>query len=101
MLLTAGRSRVFGAMFGCEMEESKTNKVKIDDVHEDVLEEVLRFIYTGKSPNLEKMAEELLAAADKVSWETFICKIRSPENGLKIGRCAGFGSAGGRDCTNK
>ena len=53
-------------MFGHEMEESKTNKVKIDDVQEDVLEEVLRFIYTGRAPNMEKMADELLAAADKV-----------------------------------
>ncbi|GAU98840.1 hypothetical protein RvY_09930 [Ramazzottius varieornatus] len=63
--ILASRSRVFAAMFGHEMEESKTNKVKIDDVQEDVLEEVLRFIYTGRAPNMEKMADELLAAADK------------------------------------
>lgn len=33
------------------------------------------FIYTGKAPNLEKMADNLLAAADKVSTqliETFV-----------------------------
>ena len=30
--------------------------------------EMLRFIYTGKAPNLEKMADELLAAADKVCF---------------------------------
>ncbi|XP_055329549.1 speckle-type POZ protein-like isoform X2 [Paramacrobiotus metropolitanus] len=59
------RSQVFGAMFGHELEESKTNRVRIDDVHDDVLEEILRFIYTGKTPNLEKMADDLLAAADK------------------------------------
>jgi speckle-type POZ protein len=53
-------------MFGHEMEESKTNKVRIDDVHEDVLEEVLRFIYSGRAANMEKLADELLAAADKV-----------------------------------
>lgn len=28
---------------------------------------MMRFIYTGKAPNLEKMADNLLAAADKVS----------------------------------
>ena len=27
---------------------------------------MLRFIYTGKAPNLDKMADDLLAAADKV-----------------------------------
>lgn len=27
---------------------------------------MLRFIYTGRAPNLNKMADELLAAADKV-----------------------------------
>jgi len=28
--------------------------------------EMLRFIYTGKAPSLDKMAADLLAAADKV-----------------------------------
>lgn len=54
-------------MFEHEMEERKQNKVAIIDVEQDVLKEMLRFIYTGKSPNLEKMADDLLAAADKVS----------------------------------
>lgn len=49
------------------MEERKQNKVAIIDVDQEVLKEMLRFIYTGKSPNLEKMADDLLAAADKVS----------------------------------
>lgn len=43
----------------------------------DVLKEMLRFIYTGKAPNLENMSDELLAAADKVnSISTYIacCK---------------------------
>jgi len=31
-----------------------------------VLFRSLRFIYTGRAPNLSKMADELLAAADKV-----------------------------------
>lgn len=33
----------------------------------EVLKEMLRFIYTGKAPNLENMSDELLAAADKVN----------------------------------
>lgn len=48
------------------MEERKQNRVAITDVEYEVLKEMLRFIYTGKSQNLEKMADDLLAAADKV-----------------------------------
>lgn len=54
-------------MFEHEMEERKQNRVTINDVDHEVLKEMLRFIYTGKSPHLEKMADDLLAAADKVS----------------------------------
>lgn len=55
-------------MFEHEMEERKQNRVTISDVDHDVLKEMLRFIYTGKAPNLEKMADDLLAAADKVIY---------------------------------
>ena len=33
---------------------------------EEVMQEMLHFIYTGTSPNLVAMADDLLAAADKV-----------------------------------
>lgn len=42
------------------------NRVDISDVDPDVFKEMMGFIYTGKAPNLEKMADNLLAAADKV-----------------------------------
>lgn len=42
------------------------NRVDISDVEPDVFKEMMGFIYTGKAPNLEKMADSLLAAADKV-----------------------------------
>lgn len=60
------RSPVFAAMFEHEMEERKRNRVDITDVDHEVLREMLRFIYTGRAPNLDKMADDLLAAADKV-----------------------------------
>lgn len=64
--ILAARSPVFAAMFEHEMEERKHNRVEITDVDHEVLREMLRFIYTGKASNLEKMADDLLAAADKV-----------------------------------
>lgn len=63
---------VFAAMFEHAMEESKHNRVEITDVDHEVLREMLRFIYTGMASNLEEMAGDLLAAADKVEW--VICR---------------------------
>ena len=72
--ILAARSPVFAAMFEHEMEEKKQNRVEIIDMDKEVLSEMLKFIYTGRSTNLEKMADDLLAAADKVGapseWET-------------------------------
>jgi speckle-type POZ protein len=67
--LLAARSVVFNAMFEHEMEERKQNRVEITDVDHNVMAEMLRFIYTGKASNLDKMADELLAAADKYALE--------------------------------
>lgn len=67
--LFTARSPVFQAMFEHEMEERKHNRVDITDVDHEVLREMLRFIYTGKASNLEKMADDLLAAADKVKTD--------------------------------
>ncbi|NXD76970.1 SPOPL protein, partial [Halcyon senegalensis] len=83
----AARSPVFNAMFEHEMEESKKNRVEINDVDPEVFKEMMRFIYTGKAPNLEKMADNLLAAADKyalerlkVMCEEALCSNLSVEN---------------------
>lgn len=63
---------VFAAMFEHAMEESKHNRVEIKDVDHEVLREMLRFIYTGMASNLEEMAGDLLAAADKVRLKVFV-----------------------------
>lgn len=67
--ILAARSPVFSAMFEHEMEESKKNRVEINDVEPEVFKEMMCFIYTGKAPNLDKMADDLLAAADKYALE--------------------------------
>ncbi|KAG7255721.1 hypothetical protein CRUP_003580, partial [Coryphaenoides rupestris] len=63
------------------------NRVDISDVDPDVFKEMMGFIYTGKAPNLEKMADNLLAAADKyalerlkVMCEEALCNSLSVEN---------------------
>ncbi|KAG8330831.1 hypothetical protein J6590_054121 [Homalodisca vitripennis] len=89
--ILAARSPVFAAMFEHEMEERKHNRVAISDVDHEVLREMLRFIYTGKATNLEKMADDLLAAADKyalerlkVMCEEALCTSLSTENAADI-----------------
>lgn len=44
------------------------NRVEINDVEPEVFKEMMCFIYTDKAPNLDKMADDLLAAADKVIY---------------------------------
>jgi speckle-type POZ protein len=65
----ASRSAVFNAMFEHEMTESRTDRVEINDFQPEVVKEMLRFMYTGQSPDLERMADDLLAAADKYQLE--------------------------------
>ena len=48
------------------------NRVEIADVDYNVMKEMLTFIYTGKAANLSSMADDLLAAADKVDLYIYI-----------------------------
>lgn len=65
------RSSVLADICCCAV--SLQNRVDISDVDPDVFREMMGFIYTGKAPNLEKMADNLLAAADKVSVPSNRC----------------------------
>ncbi|ESO05924.1 hypothetical protein HELRODRAFT_93853 [Helobdella robusta] len=67
--ILAARSAVFNAMFEHEMKERKQNKVDVPDVDPEAMAELLRYIYTGKAPNLNKMADYLLAVADKYALD--------------------------------
>lgn len=94
------RSYVFAAMFEHDMEESKHNRVEVKDVDPDVMADMLKFIYTGCAPNLETMAADLLAAADKyaldrlkVSCEEALCKSLNVDNVSEILILADFHSA--------
>ncbi len=89
--ILAARSCVFAAMFEHNMKEKRLNKVVITDVTDDVLREMLRFIYTGKVQNLPNMADTLLAAADKydlerlkVMCEEALCANLTVENAAHI-----------------
>ena len=59
------RSPVFRAMFKNDMVEATSNCVEIRDMGPKVVKEMLRYIYTGNAPEVDKMADALLQAADK------------------------------------
>jgi speckle-type POZ protein len=68
--LLASQSPVFRAMFIGESEEAKTNRVKIDDIRAEVMQELARFTACGKIEKFDGIIEELLMAADKYEVET-------------------------------
>ncbi|KAL6953830.1 hypothetical protein U1Q18_046960 [Sarracenia purpurea var. burkii] len=62
----AARSTVFSAMFEPNgMQESEKNRIDITDIREDVMVEMLRYIYTGNVENLDALVDGLFEAADK------------------------------------
>ncbi|KAL6972509.1 BTB and MATH domain-containing protein 41 [Sarracenia purpurea var. burkii] len=67
-VILAGRSSVFAAMFAHDTIEKK-GLVRVKDMDENVVEEMLRYIYTGKVEKLENLAQDLLIAADKYCLE--------------------------------
>ncbi|UYV69890.1 SPOPL [Cordylochernes scorpioides] len=80
--ILAARSQVFAAMFTHEMEEKKQSYVEIVGVDPEVLAEMLWYIYTGKAPNLDPVADRLLVAADRYSLERLkvLCEVSLGSN---------------------
>ena len=64
-LVLAARSPVFHAMFENDLIEKKTNTLEVCDIEPEVFSQVLRFVYTDEVNNLDDLAADLLAAADK------------------------------------
>ena len=54
------------------LERIKLDQVVIPDLAADVVQELLRFIYTGRAFRMDVLAEDLLPAADKVKNEPMI-----------------------------
>lgn len=68
--ILAGRSSVFAAMFAQNTNTIlKKGVVYINDVEEEVVEEFLRYIYSGKVEKLENLGRALMLAADQYCVE--------------------------------
>lgn len=57
-VILAAKSRVFRAMFLAEMEECEQNCFELENVEPEVLEEMLRFMYTGRLSSKYKLTVE-------------------------------------------
>jgi len=64
--ILAARSPVFEKMFSNKLEETRSNRIKVPQVSIEAFEEVLRYFYAGKVPNMKKFAYELFQFAEKV-----------------------------------
>jgi len=67
--MLSARSPVFQAMFISDMVETKSGTVKVEDVQPDVMTEILQYVYTGCTLNIDKHAKAILAAAEKYLLE--------------------------------
>ncbi|XP_054158408.1 speckle-type POZ protein-like [Oppia nitens] len=64
-LLLSSQSEIFEKIFTTDFIEKKNNEVIIDDIHSDVFEQFLQYLYTGNCDKLYEMCDELLYVADK------------------------------------
>ena len=67
--ILAARSPMFAKMFEHSLRETATNCVTVSDIDPEVFKELLTYIYTDRSPNLNKCAVSLLYAAEKYQLE--------------------------------
>jgi speckle-type POZ protein len=81
-VILAARSPVFKAMFTRDTLEAKSSLVTIEDVNPDVLNEFLKFVYSGSVKNMESFATELIVNADKYIVPSLInmCAAHLEEN---------------------
>lgn len=77
------QSEVFDVMLNeDDTEEAQTKIIVISDVEQDVLNEMLRFMYCDETPKMNEMAHKLMKAADKYGIKDLvdICKLYLTKN---------------------
>ncbi|CAF1116575.1 unnamed protein product [Didymodactylos carnosus] len=67
--ILASCSEVFERMFSIDMLEKQTNIIEINDISDDIIEEMLRYIYYNDIKYLDQNALDLLYVADKYAIE--------------------------------
>lgn len=78
--MLAARSDVMAAMLNYEDLETATNTLEISDFEYDVVFEMLRYIYTGKS---SIMTESESSELESLTWDLLRCSEKYQLHGLK------------------
>merc|ERR1719348_643367 len=89
--ILTSRSPVFKIMLEVEMKEKMTGEIEIKNMDPEVLEDLLKYIYSGVAPNIDAHAQELFAAADqyqlyrlKELCEVKLCAVLDDTNCIDI-----------------
>jgi len=77
-IVLASRSPVFKTMLESNMREKITGDVEIKNMDHEVLEDLLKYIYSGVAPNVDAHSKELFAAADLYQLEKLkeLCELK-------------------------
>jgi len=77
-IVLASRSPVFKTMLESNMREKITGDIEIKNMDHEVLEDLLKYIYSGVAPNIDAHSEELFAAADLYQLEKLkeLCELK-------------------------
>ena len=70
----AAQSPVFKSMFEADMRETQSGLIDIPDTDPEVISDMLRYLYTGRVPNIATMARELLVIAEKYNISALLAR---------------------------
>jgi len=72
------RSPVFQTMLESSKKEKEKRTVEVNDMNFEVLEDLLKYIYTGHAPNVDDHVEELFAAAERYQLDKLkeLCEVK-------------------------
>jgi len=76
--ILTSRSPVFKSMIESDMKEKISGEVEIKNMDHDVLEDLLKYIYSGVAPKVDKLTQGLLTAADQYHLEQLkeLCELK-------------------------
>ena len=77
-VILASRSQVFKTMLEADMKEKMSGEIEIKNMDHEVLDDLLKYIYSGVAPNIEAHSQKLFAAADQYQLEKLkeLCELK-------------------------
>jgi len=77
-VILASRSQVFKTMLEADMKEKMSGEIEIKNMDHEVLDDLLKYIYSGVAPNIDAHSQKLFAAADQYQLEKLkeLCELK-------------------------